>query len=46
MWNEEDARSLQVGQTKGLQARCVYKKVTGWDGLILKELEGPRGGGA
>jgi hypothetical protein len=43
-WNDEDAHSLQVWQTKDLQARSVYKKVTSADGLILKELEEPLGG--
>jgi len=38
-----DVRSLQVRQTKDLQALPVYKKVTGLDLKILKELEEPRG---
>ncbi len=33
-------------QLKDLRGRCVGEKVTEWDGKILKELEGPRGGGA
>jgi len=46
-----------VLQLKDLRGRCVGEKVTEWDGKILraksarrrrglKELEGPRGGGA
>jgi len=31
---------------KGLRGRSSDDKVTGWDGKILKGLEGPRGGGA
>jgi len=33
-------------QLKDLRGRSVGDKVTGWDGKILKKLEGPRGGGA
>jgi hypothetical protein len=35
-----------VLQLKDLRGRSVGKKVTGLAGLILKELEGPRGGRA
>ena len=31
---------------KDLRGQSVGEKVTGWDGKILKELEGPRSGGA
>jgi len=33
-------------QLKDLRERCVGEKVTESDWKILKELEGPRGGGA
>ena len=33
-------------QLKDLRGRTVGEKVTGWDGKILEELEGLRGGQA
>jgi len=37
---------LQARKIKDLRALIVYKKVAKVDGLILKELEGARGGRA
>jgi len=31
---------------KNLRGQSVGEKVTAWDRKVLKELEGPRGGGA